>query len=440
MTAELPTELPTGIAAEHRGVVATDVAVVGAGLAGLACATTLARRGIDVAVVEASDGVGGRVRSDRVDGFTLDRGFQVLLTAYPELHRQVDLAALELREFDPGALVWRSGRGSAVADPFRAPRHALATALAPIGSPIDKLRIALLRRQLRSCHPAELLRGDDRTTAEALAERGFSTAMIERFFRPLVGGIQLDPDLQASRRMFDIIFRMLADGAATVPARGMQALSDQLAAALPKGSVHLDSPVAEVSPGVVHIADGRRVEARSVVVATEGPAAVTLLGADRLGVPEVRSRPVGCVWFAADRAPTDTRMIVLDGGSTGPVLNVAVMSNVAPEYAPPGRHLIAAAMPGHVEGDLVGAARRQLRGWWGSQVDAWEHLRTHRIAHGQPDQSPPLRPRRRVTLGDGLYVCGDHRDTASIQGALHSGRRTAEALSADLDLVTGSTT
>lgn len=428
----MTTDLPAGLTAEPRGTITTEVVVVGAGLAGLACATTLARRGIEVLVVEASDGVGGRVRSDHVDGFTLDRGFQVLLTAYPELHRQIDLRALELREFDPGALVWRRGRGSAVVDPFRAPRHAVSTAIAPIGTPLDKLRIARLRRELRGCHPASLLRGDDRTTAEALADRGFSSAMIERFFRPLVGGIQLDPDLRASRRMFDIIFRMLADGSAGVPARGMQALSDQLAGQLPAGTLHLDSPVAEVAPGSVRTVDGRRIEARSVVVACEGPAAVELLGADRLGVAEVRSRPVGCVWFAADRAPTDTRMVVLDGDASGPVLNVAVMSNVAPEYAPPGRHLIAAAMPGHIDGDLIGAARRQLRGWWGAQVDWWEHLRTHRIAHGQPDQSPPLRPLRRVSLGEGLYVCGDHRDTASIQGALHSGRRTAEALLADL--------
>lgn len=418
--------------AEHQGAVRSDVVVVGAGLAGLACATTLGRHGVDVTVVEASDGVGGRVRSDRVDGFTLDRGFQVLLTAYPELHRQIDLAALDLREFRPGALVWRNGRGSAVVDPFRAPRHLVSTAIAPIGTPVDKLRIAALRRRVRSCHPATLLRGDDLSTAAALAELGFSPTMVERFFRPLVGGIQLDPELQASRRMFDIIFRMLADGAAAVPARGMQALSDQLAAHLPDGSLHLDSPVAEIGPGRVRTVDGRVVAAQAVVVACEGPAAVELVGARRLGVSEVRSRPVGCVWFAADRAPTSSRMIVLDGGSSGPVLNVAVMSNVAPEYAPAGRHLIAAAMPGHIDGDLAGAARRQLREWWGGQVDGWEHLRTHRIAHGQPDQSPPLRPRRRVNLGDGIFVCGDHRDTASIQGALHSGRRTAEAVLDDL--------
>jgi hypothetical protein len=144
----------------------------------------------------------------------------------------------------------------------------------------------------------------------------------------------------------------------------------------------------------------------------------------------VASRPVGCVYFAADTAPTPHRLVVLDGDRSGPVMNVAVMSNVAPTYAPTGQHLIAAAMPGVVDADggLDVAARRQLRGWWGPQVDTWRHLRTYSIPHGQPDQSPPLHPKKSVSLGDDLFVCGDHRDTGSIQGALFSGRRCAESV------------
>ncbi len=190
-------------------------------------------------VYEASDGVGGRVRTDQVDGFTLDRGFQVALTAYPEMHRQLDMAALDLQAFDPGALVWRNGKGSVVSDPFRRPTTALSTVVAPIGSPFDKARIALLRHRLRGVHPARLLRGDDISTRAALADAGFSDTIIERFFRPLVGGIQLDPDLTDSRRMFDVIFRMLADGDSAVPAAGMQAIPEQLADRLPDGTVHL---------------------------------------------------------------------------------------------------------------------------------------------------------------------------------------------------------
>ncbi|MEM9746169.1 MAG: NAD(P)/FAD-dependent oxidoreductase [Actinomycetota bacterium] len=399
------------------------VVIVGAGLSGLACATTLHDAGVPVTVVEASDGVGGRVRTDEVDGFLLDRGFQVMLTAYPELHRQFDVDALDLRAFDPGALVWRDGKGSAVVDPFRSPTRVVSTALAPIGSLPDKLRIALLRRRLRSIHPARLVVGDDTTTGDALRADGFSDAIVERFFTPLVGGIQLDPELGDSRRMFDVIFRMLADGDSAVPASGMQQIPEQLAARLPAGTIRLGQRVTEVTADAVRIDGGDELVAAATVVAVEGPAA-----ADLLGFPDPGSKSAGCVYFAADEAPIDEKLIVLDGTGRGPVLNVAVMSNVAPAYAPAGRHLVAAALPGIAEGDVAGLAREQLRDWWGPQVDGWDELAVYRIPHGQPRQTPPFHPKQPVALADGRFVCGDHRDTASIQGALFSGRRCAETV------------
>lgn len=403
-----------------------DVVVVGAGLAGLSAARYLVHAGIDVRVLEASDGVGGRVRSDTVDGFVLDRGFQVLLTAYPELKRQFDVKALDLRTFDPGALVWLGSKGHVVGDPLRRPLSLPSTLTAPIGTPLDKARIATLRMKTNRGRAADLLRGNDISTVHMLQGRGFSQRMIRSFFTPLVGGIQLDPELAASRRMFDIIFRMLSEGDAAVPARGMGQLSAQLASRIPSDRVHLDCAVAKVSSGSVTLRDGRTVSARLVIVATEGPVASSLLG-----LPPVASRSAGCVYFSVPEPPTDEKLIVLDGSGEGPVLNIAVMSNVAPDYAPVGRHLLVAAIPGEAalgEADLQLVARNQMRTMFGPRVDSWEHLRTYRIEHGQPDQSPPFDPRQKVSLGEGIFVCGDHRDTASIQGALFSGRRCAEAV------------
>jgi phytoene dehydrogenase-like protein len=400
-----------------------DVVIVGAGLAGLAAARPLVSAGRHVVVLEASDAVGGRVRTDVVDGFRLDRGFQILLTAYPELDRQVDMAALDLQRFDPGALVWKQGRGHVVSDPFRMPKYAAATALAPIGSLLDKARIALLRRRvLRTPAPA-LLRRDDIAIIAALRAEGFSQRMIDTFLRPLLAGIHLDPSLATSRRMFEVIFQSLSKGDATVPRLGMGALPQQLAGHLPDSTIHLSTPVASVNGRIVTTTDGRTITAGAVVVATEGPAAAKLIGTRAVG-----SNPVTCVWFGASAPPVPDKLIVLDGASTGPVMNVAIMSNVAPSYAPPGQALIGAVLPGVHQPGAADDARKQLRGWWGSQVDAWQHLRTDAIAHGQPSQVPPFSPKRRVALGDGLFVCGDHRDTASIQGALYSGRRTAEAV------------
>lgn len=403
------------------------VVVVGAGLAGLVAARQLHRSGHDVVVLEASDGIGGRVRTDLVDGFRLDRGFQVLLTGYPELARQFDLDALRLKAFEPGALVWWNGRGHVVGDPLRRPLRVPATVMAPIGGITDKLRIAALRVRLARTDPVALLRKPETSTATALRAAGFSPTAIERFFRPLFAGIQLDPTLATSSRMFEVIFRTLAAGDSAVPALGMGELPAQIARDLPPGTIHLHRRVTEVDGTTVRVEGGGTIGARAVVVATEGPVAARLLG-----TREVGSRPVGCVYFAADRAPIDDRLVVLDGTSEGPVLNVAVMSNVSPEYAPVGRHLVSAALPGVIDGDLEALARRQLRTWWGGQVDGWAHLRTYRIAHGQPDQRPPFSPKRRVDLGGGRFVCGDHRDTGSIQGALFSGRRTADAVAAAL--------
>ncbi|MBU6228039.1 MAG: FAD-dependent oxidoreductase, partial [Acidobacteria bacterium] len=271
-----------------------------------------------------------------------------------------------------------------------------------------------------------LLRGDDVATADALAAAGFSKRMVDTFFKPLVGGIQLDPHLATSRRMFDVIFQSLSNGDTGVPAMGMGSLSEQLAAHLHPSVVRLNSPVASVDTNGVVTNDGTRVDARAVVVATEGPAAARLTG-----LPTPGSRPVSCFYFAAPNAPTPHKLIALDGYSGGPVLNFAVMSNVAPEYAPAGQHLVAAACPGATEDTHPGlrdTVLAQLRWWWGKDVTQWRHLRTYNIAHGQPDQTPPFSPKKAVALGDGLFVTGDHRDTGSIQGAMYSGRRCAAAV------------
>ena len=403
-----------------------DVVVVGAGLAGLACARHLQRAGRSVAVLEASDGVGGRVRTDIVDGFRLDRGFQVLLTAYPEVRSEIDLVKLSMRNFSPGALVRTKEKNHIVTDPFRDPAHFASTALAPIGNIADKARIALFRLRMQRTPARTLLRGDDMATADALATAGFSQRIVDTFFKPLVGGIQLDPHLATSRRMFDVIFQSLSNGDTGVPAMGMGALSDQLASHLHPSVVRLNTPVASVDTNGVVTTDGSRIGARAVVVATEGPAAAKLTGIATPG-----SRPVSCFYFAAPKAPTPHKLIALDGYSGGPVLNLAVMSNVAPEYAPAGQYLIAAACPGATEDTHPGlrdTVLAQLRWWWGKDVTQWRHLRTYNISHGQPDQTPPFSPKKAVSLGDGLFVTGDHRDTGSIQGAMYSGRRCAAAV------------
>src|SRR5450755_3995674 len=246
-----------------------DVLVVGAGVSGLVAAVELQRRGLSIQVVEASDDVGGRVRTDEVDGFLLDRGFQVLLTAYPEARRCLSFGALELREFEPGAMVRHSGRFHTISDPIRRPRKILPSAFAPLGTFNDKLLIAKLRGEVLDAEIDEVLSAPQVATISALREYGFSGKIIERFFRPFLGGIFLDPELTTSNRMFRFVYRMFAQGMAAIPNQGMQAIPRQLASHFPQGCIRFNAPVEHVWARGVRLQSGEELFAGAVVVACD---------------------------------------------------------------------------------------------------------------------------------------------------------------------------
>jgi phytoene dehydrogenase-like protein len=407
----------------------TDVLIVGAGLAGLACGGELVDKGLSCSLLEASDGVGGRARTDQVDGFLLDRGFQVLLTAYPEAHRRLDFPALQLRPFEPGALVRLGGRFHRIADPWRRPAATFSTLLSPIGTVADKLRLARLRSRLTSASSEDLHHSRETSTIRFLRDYGFSAGIIERFFRPFLGGVFLERELETSSHMFEFVFRMFSLGDAGLPAGGMGAIAQQLFSRLPEGCVRLLHRVVKVAPNLVTLASGEEISARAVVVATDHVTAAQLLAELR----PLGSRGTTCLYFTGERTPISEPVLVLNGDGQGPINNFCVPSVVAPSYAPDGVHLMSATVLGELSQDpdqLLGAVRNQLAEWFGNDAYGWRHLRTYRIANALPEQSPasggagPQENRVRP----GLYVCGDHRDTASINGALLSGRRTAEAI------------
>lgn len=405
----------------------SDVVIVGAGLAGLCCARELHRAGVPVQILEASDGVGGRVRTDVVDGFRLDRGFQVLLTAYPEAQRQLDYGALDLRSFISGAVIRHHGRFHRIIDPWRERGSFLSAAFSPVGSWMDKIRVAKLRSELARRSIDDIFRAPEISTKESLVRRRFSQEFIKLFFRPFYGGILLDSKLAASSRMFEFIFQMLAAGDAAVPALGMGEIPRQIAASLPEGSVRLNTPVDRVTEDrQIVLQSGETLKPATIVVATEGPEAMRLLGIRR-GIP---SRSVCCLYFAAPEAPVEEPILVLGAGSRGVVNNLAVMSAVSPAYAPPGQHLVSVSVLGLPSRDnehLEFLVRTQLKRWYGVAVDSWRLLRQYTIEHAHPVVTP-LQLHQPPSWAPGIFLCGDHRATPSIQGALESGRRTAEAL------------
>lgn len=413
-----------------------DVAVVGAGLAGLLCAIRLQDAGREVVVLEASDGVGGRVRTDVVDGFRLDRGFQVLLTGYPAVRRWLDLDALELGRFSPGVVIRARGREHRLVDPLRDPVRGIATAISPVVTVADGLRLLAWRRHLTATPGPVLAAADQQPTHRLLAGRGFSDRVVDGFFRPFLAGTFFDPQATTSSRVTELVFRSFFRGDVAVPAGGMGAMPAQLAARLHDGVVRLGaraSSLAAREGGVdVGVDGGDAVHADHVVVATEAPAAAALLGEAALGhVPPGRGTVT--LWYRAATSPVDAPDLVLDGDRGGPVNNLAVMSDVAPSYAPDDASLVAASIvgvDGRPERETDAAVRHQLEGWYGGQVADWELLRTDVIHHAQPRQDVVDLPTlaRDVRVGERTWVCGDHRDTASIQGALVSGRRCADAL------------
>ena len=397
------------------------VVVVGAGLAGLAAAGEFVAAGHEVGVFEAADGVGGRVRTDSDAGFLLDRGFQILLTAYPEAQALLDYAALDLRPFRPGASIRLQDKFHRVGDPFRDPSQLLNTAKAPIGTLLDKARILAFRRAVTSGSLEDLWNREDTTALTRLEDAGFSKVMIDRFLRPLFAGITLDPDLGSSSRHLEFVFRMLSTGDAAVPARGMGEIPRQLASHLPDNTLHLNTRVLEVNRDSITLASGDKIEGDVVVVATDPTSAALLTSSSDPGW-----RGVTTLWLNAPEPPVLEPVLTLNGEGVRPINSVAVMSQVNEHYSPADRALVAVSSP-FIDPTLVDAMRSELRSWFGSVVEEWEVLRVDQIARAQPRQLPGYDAQAEPQLESGIWICGDHRSDASINGALKSGRTVAQA-------------
>jgi glycine/D-amino acid oxidase-like deaminating enzyme len=398
-----------------------DVVVVGAGLAGLNCALGLQEKGLTVTVLEAADQVGGRVRTDLVDGFRCDHGFQLLNPSYPAVRRYVDLPALDLQPFAAGVAVGGAAGTTTVADPRREPGLIGRSLLSGYVRPVELARLAAWAAPALGPVP-RLLTGSDVSLAESLDQAGVDGHLRHEILEPFLAGVLASTDGSTSAAFVRLLLRAFLLGTPSLPAAGMAALPEQLAARLAE-PVRTGVRVELVTGISVKTADGE-LSARAVVVAANPTAALTTARAPRM-------KGLSTYWFAADEAPRADKLLVVDGLRDGPILNTAVVSNVAPSYAPPGRHLIQATTLWPTDATEA-EVRIQLTRLYGRSAGAWELIIRHDITEALPEQPAPLAARQPVALGDNLYVAGDHRDTASIQGALVSGRRAANAVAATL--------
>ncbi len=400
--------------------------VVGAGLAGLRCAQALTEAGRDVVVLEAADVVGGRIRSDRVDGFLVDRGFQLLNPAYPAVGRWVDVDALHLQPFGAGVAARTEDRLAVLGHPLREPglipgtvrtvarRPKEVVALARWAAPLLRPRRGTSLEDVLATRPDV----DRRTALDTAGVDGLVRRIIDRFY----AGVLLEDDGTTANRFALLLAATFARGVPALPAEGMAALPAQLAAPL-GDRVRLGERVHSVT-GTTVVTAGGTWTARHVVVATGAAPAAELTG---LPVPPTKG--VVTVWWAAPEAP-DTDLLHVDArrAPTGPLVNAAVVSRAAPSYAPPGRHLVqGSALMGAGRDTDEQSMRRHAGDLLGTDVTRWEVVARHEVPDALPAQPAPYVARLPVRVGD-LVVCGDHRDTGSIQGALVSGQRAAEAI------------
>ncbi|WP_406255459.1 NAD(P)/FAD-dependent oxidoreductase [Streptomyces chartreusis] len=435
-----------------------DVVIVGAGVAGLSAAHRLTSAGVTTAVLEAAPYPGGRMSTEKVDGFRLDRIGQLLSTSYPELRLTPGLDALALRPFAPGVLLHSDGRrqrAGAVPSAMGARRargalhavRALASAPrtgaarvpgqssvprvragAPLGSAVDQARLGAALARLASSPVERLLARPELPAGRALAERGVPARTVDGFLRPLLAALLCDPELTTSSRCADLALRAFASGRLCVPEGGAEALPELLARSLPPGTVHTGVRVTSIATTSVTTAGHGEIRCRAVLLATDARTAAELLPG--LRVPDFH--PVTVVHHTTDEPPTTGASLLLDADRGGPVAHTALISQVDPTRAPAGRALISSTVLGTPPPDIDTAVRMHLSRLYGTSTSRWETLAVHHTPEAVPAMRPPHDLRRPVRLMAGLYVCGDHRDTSTVQGALHSAHRAAAAILADL--------
>lgn len=407
-----------------------DVAIIGAGLSGLNAAVHLQRSGKNIKVFEAAATPGGRVSTENFDGFLLDKGFQILLTAYPHAKMELDYPSLDLRNLVSGALIWKKGRFRRVINPFSSFAAIPDSLRAGLMSFSDLMKIIPIYTSLRFSSGRKMLQEHTQTAEKVIAGMGLSKDLTESFLKPFFRGILLDHTLQCPGNLVKYVLKMFIEGPAALPAKGMQAIPNHLAEQLHAGTIQYNSRVKSIDPHLITLDNGEVIAAREIVVACDQWSQAELL---HLPKP-LPGREVYCCYFAADRSPFREGILVLNGENEGIINSLTVLSDVAPNYAPPGASLISATVvPDYSKkapASMEEAVRAHLMSWFGPTVKEWQFLKTVRVQNAQPSIYPmPLAdPENPYRLKHGIWQCGDFIETPSIESALRTGRGVAEAI------------
>jgi phytoene dehydrogenase-like protein len=405
------------------------ILVVGAGLAGLSCALALHRAGRDFLLLDAAPEVGGRLRTTHRDGFTLDHGFQVVLSSYPAVSEIVDILSLQPRWFESGALIHHSGKFSRLASPLENPLAAISTDALPFG---DKLRLAGLGAEVLLASDRDLLAGcgssRDISTLDFLEQRGFSTQFFTRFAQPFFGGVLLDNDLTTSAALFRYYLKKFSTGRAWIPSGGIQAFPEAIACQIPPEKLCLNSKATAIDSNRLILESGEILPFTRLVLALDEPSLHQLLRFPPLPPP----RGVAVVYFKTKTSLYDRPCLVLPEGSSRRVRHFVQITNIAPEFAPAGWHLVSASILDFSEltpAELAREAANEITGIFPCVREALTHLETVIVPHAVPAQPPGFASKPSPVLPPNILACGDWKNGASIQSAIKSGLSTASLVS-----------
>jgi phytoene dehydrogenase-like protein len=404
-----------------------DVIIIGAGIAGLTAAKVLKNAGKTFKIIEASNSIGGRVQTDEVDGYLLDRGFQVLLTAYPEAKNFLDYKALDLKTFEAGAIVLNEKGITEIGDPLRNPSTLFKTLASPVGSIFDKLKMLALKLQLGNKKIDNIFTSIEITTLQYLTQKGFSNRMIEQFFKPFMTGIFLESNLKTSSRMFEFVFKMFSEADTAIPAKGMGMIPKQLAQGLTNDELFLNESVIEINGNTVKTNTVKMYSAAKILIATEAsaiPAPFKKINALK--------KSVITIYFTADKPPFVKPIIALNASTNRIVNNVAVVSQVSAAYAPSGKTLISVSLIDYDkkdEVDMIENVRKELQYWYADAIH-WKHLKTYQILYALPkDENVGYAlSTTDIKLSENIFIAGDHLLNGSINAAMKTGRVAAELM------------
>lgn len=405
----------------------SNIYIIGAGISGLIAALELEKLGFSPVIIEASDEVGGRVRTDKVDGFLLDRGFQVLLTAYPEAQRYLDYDLLNLKYFDPGAIILKPGSTLKIHDPLRNPSKAISMAFSDVGTLKDKVKMFLLTQELKKKTDAEIFTGPNTSTLQFLTDYGFSSKIIDNFFKPFFKGIFLENDLSTSSRMFRFVFKMFAEGQAAVPALGMQVIPEQLKSRLLRTQIRFSQKVKSLQGTKIELESGELIQADAIIVACRPDLLIPQLQGQTKPYKKVIN-----IYYSLAKSFIAQPMIGLLPDDQFLTNNLVFMTDVSKSYSNNDRALLSVSItkPVTLDDKLAKLVAIELSAITNINAEFFEHVKTYEIHDALPDvedMSVTL-PATSSKIYDNVFLAGDHMLYGSLNAAMTSGRKAAEAL------------